>query len=151
MAGEADFTPDEWQAIQKAVTVAGVLVAYAEGGRNDILDEVFAITQLLGAARSDPNQLLREAARMRFQPGIQPGMKYADYEAPALEAIRTAVAAVLARSPGDVAVFRAFLVKLAEAAANAHKEGGFAGVGGTRVSPAEAVAIARVKQAAGIP
>ena len=43
------------------------------------------------------------------------------------------------------------LVELALVAANAHKEGGFAGVGGTRVSPAEAVAIARVKQAAGIP
>lgn len=151
VAGEADFRPDEWQAIQRAVTVAGVLVAYAEGGGDDIRDEVFAITQLLSAARQDVNQLVREAVRVRFQPGIVPGMRYADYEAPALEAIHAAVAAIQARSPEDVAPFQAFLLSLAEAAANAHKEGGFAGIGGTRVSAAEAAAIDRVKRAAGIP
>ncbi len=153
MAGQADFTSDQWMTMRRAMIAAGVVVSMSEGGGDDMLSEVFAITQhLRGARLGHANQLVRELANMSaFQSGLRPGMKRADYERPALEAIRAAVAAVQARAPADLEAFRTFLVELAEVAANAHKEGGFAGVGGVRVTAAEAAAIGRVKRAAGLP
>jgi hypothetical protein len=153
VAGEADFTPDEWLTMRRAVAAAGVIVSLAEGGGDDVLSEVFAITQHLRRARmGHENRLIRELANMQnFGTGLRPGMRPAEYEGPALEAIRAAAACVVARSPADAAAFRTFLVELGEAAANAHREGGLAGVGGIRVTAAEAAAIARIRRAAGLP
>jgi hypothetical protein len=151
VAGQADFTPDEWMTMRRAMISAGVLVSLSEGGGADMLDEIFAILQRLRGTRiQGDNQLLRELADIpSFESGLRPGMKVAEYEGSALDLIRSAVAAVQARSPSDLAAFRAFLVELAEVAANAHKEGGVAGMGGVRVTRAEAAAISRVKRAAG--
>jgi hypothetical protein len=152
MAGQADFSPDEWMTMRSAMMSAGIVVALSEGGGDDMLSEVFAITQRLsGAGRNHPNQLVRELASMaQFQTGMRPGMKRAVYEAEALAAIRTATVLLTTRAPDDLGAFRAFVVDLAEAAANAHKEGGFGGMGGIRVTAAEAAAIARVKKALGL-
>jgi hypothetical protein len=45
MAGQADFTPDEWVTMRGALMSAGIVVALSEGGGDDMLSEVFAITQ----------------------------------------------------------------------------------------------------------
>jgi hypothetical protein len=156
MAGESDFTPDEWLTMQKAMAAAGVLVSVSEGGKaSDMLKEMFAVTQLVGAARrSDPNQLVRELASMRnFQSGWRAGESRAEreqYERTALAAIRGATAIISARSPEDLEPFRRFLVTLAEAAANANVEGGFMGMGGVRVSDSERATIQRIKDALGL-
>jgi hypothetical protein len=152
LAGEADFTPHEWVTLRRAAISAGVLVARSEGGGDDMMTEIFAVQQHLHAARrSSSHQLVRELASTRqFGTGMRPGMTRADYEEEALEAIRAAVDIVARRAPADLGAFRAFVVQLAEVAANAHEEGGFAGVGGVRVTPAEASAIARVRRACGL-
>jgi hypothetical protein len=151
MAGEADFTADEWVTMRRALTSAGIVIAMAEGGGGDMLSEVFAVTQKVrGAGLGHPNQLVRELASMgHFQTGLRPGMKRAAYEEETLATIRTATAAIARKAPADLKAFRAFVVELAEAAANAHKEGGLGGLGGIRVTAAEAAAIARVKRALG--
>ena len=152
MAGEADFTADEWVTMRRAMTSAGVIVALSEGGSDDMLSEIFAVTQKLrGAGMSHPNQLVRELASMaHFQSGLRPGMKRDAYENEALEAIREATAAVKVKAPDDLQAFREFTIDLAETAANAHKEGGFGGLGGIRVTAAEAAAIKRVRKALGL-
>ena len=151
MAGEADFTPHEWLTMRRAAIAAGVVVAQSEGGGRDMVTEIFAVQQHVHAARRSPNQLVRELASARqFGTGMRPGMRRADYEEAALESIRTATEIVARRSPADLAAFRAFVVELAEVAANANEEGGFAGVGGVRVTDAEAAAIARVRRACGL-
>jgi hypothetical protein len=156
MAGERDFTSDQWLTMQTAMAAAGVLVSVSEGGKaGDMLKEMFAVTQLVGAARrSDPNQLIRELASMRnFQSGWRAGESRAErdqYEREALTAIREATAIITARSPEDLEPFRGFLVTLAEAAANANVEGGFMGMGGVRVSDSELATIGRIKDALGL-
>jgi hypothetical protein len=149
MAGEVDFTPDEWVTMRRAMTSAGYVVALAEGGGQDMISEILAVTQRLsGAGRSHPNQLVRELASMsHVQSGMRPELNRAEYEAQSLAAIRTAVAAVAKKAPGDLDAFRSFVVDLAEVAANAHKEGGIGGLGGVRVTAAEAAAIDRVRKA----
>jgi hypothetical protein len=152
VAGQADFTPDEWMTMRRGMVGAGVLVSLSEGGGDDMLSEIFAVTQLLRAARiGHPNQLVRELADMpSFQSGLRPGMSLKQYEGPTLEAIRAAATAIAAKAPADLAPYRAFLVELAEAAANAHVEGSVFGVGGVRVTRKEEAAIASVKSALGI-
>lgn len=152
MAGQADFTRDEWMTMRRAMTSAGYIVAWSEGGGAEMLSEILAVTQRIsGAGRTHPNQLVRELAAMaNVQTGMRPGMRRSQYEEQSLAAIRTATAVVAAKAPGDLPAFRAFVVELAEAAANAHVEGGFGGFGGIRVTPAEAAAIGRVKKALGL-
>jgi len=151
LAGRTDFSHDEWTALRRAMIGSAVIVATAEGGKADMISEMLAVSEhLLGARRGHPSQLVRELADItRFDSGFQTGMTAAQFEGPALEAIRTATALVTARTPGDAAAFRRFLVELAETAANAHKEGGLMRMGGSRVSQAEAAAILRVKKALG--
>jgi len=151
MAWQDDFTPDEWVTMRQAMTSAGYLVARSEGGGGDMLSEILAVTQRMsGAGRVHPNRLVRELAGMaQIHSGMRPGLSRAQYEAQSLAAIRTAAALVAQKAPGDLPAFRSFLLDLAEAAANAHKEGGIAGIGGIRVTAAEAAAIDRVRHALG--
>jgi hypothetical protein len=151
MAGQQDFTVDEWTTMRKAITVAGVIVALSEGGGEEMLSEILAVTQRLRRAGIDhPNQLVRELSSMhRFQSGLQPNMKRSVYEEEGLATIRAAAAAIATKAPRDLDAFRDFVLELADAAANAHKEGGIAGMGGVRVTAAEAAAIGRVRRALG--
>ncbi len=128
---------------------AAVLVSLAEGGGEDMIPEMLAVSEhLLSARRSHKSQLCRELADIqRFQSGFQAGMSVAEYEGPALESISAAMKLVATRTPSESRAFREFLIGLAETAANAHKEGSFMGIGGSRVSQAEAAAIAKVKRA----
>jgi hypothetical protein len=111
-----------------------------------MLSEVLAVTQRLsGAGRSHPNQLVRELAAMaHVQSGMRPELNRAEYERQSLAVIRSATALVAKKAPDDLQAFRSFVVDLAEAAAKAHREWG------VRVTPAEAAAIARVKEALGL-
>jgi hypothetical protein len=70
--------------------------------------------------------------------------------ASAIGVVRDAVAAVSANSPGDTGEYGRFLVNVATQVAEASKEGGFLGVGGTRVSEEEQKAIDQVRKLVGI-
>jgi hypothetical protein len=144
VAGEQDFTPDEWMTMQRATIAAGVLVSLSEGGGDT--DEAFALQQTLrGARHTNANQLVRELATTRYSTGLsRPDTKAAEYEGPALDAIRAATAAVSRKAPADLPAFREFVVEMAQAAAEAHKEGG------VRVSPREQAAIDKVRAALGL-
>lgn len=149
MAGKTDFTADEWMTMRRAMMGAAVFVSVSDGGKEDMISEMRAISDhLMAAERGHSCQLVRELSVFRhFESGIRLGMSVRQVEADALGAMRAATAIVQARAPEDLETFREFLISLAETAANAHREGGFMGFGGTRVSAAEAAAIEKVKQA----
>jgi len=153
VAGRTDFTADEWLTMRRAMMGAAVLVSVSDGGKNDMISEMLAVSeQLMGARTGHPNQLIRELADIKhFQSGFRLGMSLGQLEQGALQAMRTAAATVSAKAPDDMPAFQTFLVELAETAANAHREGGFLGVGASRVSLAEAAAIDKVKQALTVP
>jgi hypothetical protein len=150
MAGQRDFTPDEWMILQRAMMAAGVIVSLAEGEVDN--DEMFAMMQeLRGARLGDPNQLVRDLAGIpSFATGLQPDTKFADYVGPGLEAIRSACATIARKAPADLPAFREFLIELGEEVANANKEGGFAGLGAQWQTAAETAAIDSVKRALGV-
>ncbi|MCW2935261.1 MAG: hypothetical protein JWM19_6223 [Actinomycetia bacterium] len=149
-AGQADVTDDEWAILQQAIMAGGVLVSLAEGGVD--ADEILALVRKLREASiSHPRRLIRElAAASTFSTGLRAGTRYADYEAPALDAIRAATAIIAVRAPADLPGFRAFLAEIATVVADANKEGGFLGVGARRRTPGEAAAIEAVSRATGL-
>ncbi len=67
-----------------------------------------------------------------------------------LNTIKEAVASIAAVSPPDAIAYRRFLTEVAMKVAEASKEGGFLGVGGTLVSPEEKVALGEIGAAAGV-
>ena len=62
-------------------------------------------------------------------------------------AIADATAAVKQRSPGELDAFKATIRSIGKATAEAAKEGGFLGIGGTLVSDDEKAALARIEAA----
>lgn len=149
MAGREDFSYEQWAVMHAAMLGVPMLVCLCEGGADDMIAEMAAVTGQLRAARqSNPNQLVRElAAGRRLRTGLRPGMSVAEFEVSVLAAVREAAAAIRTRAPEDMPAYRDFLLWLAETAAGAHREGGFMGVGGAPVSPVERAMIARIERA----
>ena len=61
--------------------------------------------------------------------------------------IADATAAVKQRSPGELEAFKATIRSIGKATAEAAKEGGFLGIGGTQVSDDEKAALAKIEAA----
>ena len=60
MAGKADFTEDEWEALQKGVTGAGMLVSVAHRDFTDSFGEASALAKQLATHRESESQLVRD-------------------------------------------------------------------------------------------
>lgn len=151
MAGKADFTPDEWATMQRALVGAPLLVAVADGGRADLLKELQAIGERLADARAGHgSQLVQELADIGgAQTGFHARMRRAEVEGPALDALRAATATVRAKAPDELDSFVYFVLDLAKTTAAAARSGPFA-LTGPLVSEAEAEAVDRVKAAIGL-
>jgi hypothetical protein len=70
-------------------------------------------------------------------------------QAAQMRLVTNSVAAVEANSPVDAPQYRQFLVDLVTKVAEASKEGGFLGIGGTRVNEAEQAVINQIRTAVG--
>jgi hypothetical protein len=62
-----------------------------------------------------------------------------------LERVRGAIATVAGKNPADVASYKSLVLDTAQRAAEASKEGGFLGIGGTRVSQEEQSALDQIR------
>jgi hypothetical protein len=145
--GESDFTASEWETLQQAMMASGVLVALAEGVADP--EELHALVRKIReASTTHPDRLIRElAGTSTFDTGLQPGTRYADYEGPTLETIRSATAILARTAPSQVGAFRELLTDLATEVADANNEGGFFGLGARPRTRHEAAAIQAVRQA----
>ena len=124
MAGKADFTEDEWKAMHKGATGAGLLVSVSDRGFFDSFKEAGALAKHLAGSRDDSSsQLVRELVKTG---GIGFGLKSspAKVESETLEALRTAVAALETKAPDELEHYRTFVVELARSVAGAAEGGG---------------------------
>ena len=63
MATKAEFTEDEWKALQKGVTGAGTLVSVSDRDFTDSFGEASALAKHLGRARkTSASELVRDLA-----------------------------------------------------------------------------------------
>ena len=66
-----------------------------------------------------------------------------------IDLIKAGAAAVAAKSPAEAQSYKATILAVAQATAEASKEGGFLGIGGTLVSKDEQAALDAIKAALG--
>jgi hypothetical protein len=121
MATRADFTDQEWTAMESGVTGAGVYVSLVDRSFFDTFKEANAIAHHLREAhdRSD-SELIRELAKSHDRPfGVTASPQ--EVEDSTVAALQAAVAALQAKSPDDLPAYRALVLDVAESVAAAAK------------------------------
>ncbi len=142
MTKKADFNADEWSTVVEGPLLAGMRVITA--ARGGTIRESLAMGQTYAKARQQQgeSELLDEL--VSAPPSLDPNAvrSAGDIGRASSERLRAALQLLEQKaSPDEVEAYKRFVLSLAEAAANAHKEGGFMGVGGKQVSDEEQVAL----------
>ena len=146
MAKKADFNADEWSTLVGAPLLAGMRVVGA--GRGGTIRESLAIGKVYTAARQAQGESEFLDALVASPPAIDPSGLQAggDLSATVTARLREALGIVDEKGgPGDGDAYRDFIVSVARAAAEAHKEGGFIGIGGKQISDEEQRALDEIQ------
>jgi hypothetical protein len=137
MATKADFTQEEWEAMQKGITGAGVLVAISDRGFFDTFKEAGAIAKHLSEAHAKSDSpLIGELADTHGNPFGMTASP-AEVEKGTIDSLHAAVAALEAKSPDDLPAYRQLVIDVAEAVAEAAKG----------VAPSESEALNAIRSA----
>jgi hypothetical protein len=148
MTTKAAFNAEDWSVVTAAPALTGLLIVSA--GRGGTIRESVALSRAYAAAReAQPGELVREVLESPAAVGPASGAprRGEDLERLVFDRLRAAIRILdLSATPEEVAEYKRFVYGVAEAVANAHKEGGFLGVGGTRVSEREQAVLDRVTE-----
>ena len=139
MATKADFTEDEWKAMESGVAGAGTYVATVDRGFFDTFKEASALAHHLRDAheRSD-SALIRDLATSHDRPfGLTASPD--EMERSTVAALETAVAALTAKAPEELPAYKQLVLDVAQSVAEAAKG----------VSPQENSALDRIRAALG--
>lgn len=138
MATKADFNAEEWSTIVEGPVLAGVRVVGAE--RGGTIRESLAIGKVYNEARQaqGESELLDQLVASPPSADPQRLAGGGDIASVSGERLREALRVLSEKAgPGDVEAYKRFVLSVARAAAEAHKEGGFIGIGGKQVSDEE--------------
>lgn len=142
MTKKADFNADEWSTLVEAPVLAGMRVVTA--GRGGTIRETMAMGKIYAAARQQQGESELLDDLISSPPAMDPKRvgSTGDIKGAAEERLREAIGVLDTKAtPEEREAYKSFVVTLAETVANAHKEGGFMGVGGTQVSEDEQKAL----------
>ena len=121
MAAKTDFTAEEWDALQKGVTGAGMLVSLADRGFFDSFKEVGALSKYLAEAQTkSTNPLIGEVAKVRGT-GFGLTSSPQEIETQTIDALKSSMSLLKAKSPGDAQAYRDFVLNVAKAVGEAAK------------------------------
>jgi hypothetical protein len=153
MTRKADFNAEEWAIVVEGPLYAGMRVISAD--RGGTLRESLALGRVYQEARGagGDSELLDEL--VKSPPSIDPERVReagGNIAAVASERLREAIGILEAKATSEeIDAYKRFVMTAAQAAAGAHKEGGFLGVGGKQVSDAENQALDEISTALGAP
>ncbi|HEX3690303.1 MAG TPA: hypothetical protein VHV28_11415 [Solirubrobacteraceae bacterium] len=153
MTSKADFNAEDWSTVVDGPLYAGLRVIAAD--RGGTLRESLAMGRVYQDARAKQgaSPLLDEL--IKSPPAIDPERLKetgGDLSAVTTEHLRKAMAILESKAtPADADAYKTFVMTVAQAVAEAHKEGGFLGIGGKRVSDAEDQALDEISHALGSP
>ncbi len=162
MAEKSTFTAEEWTTLLKAPAMAGLAIVAADpSGPFGTIKESFATGKALaevkmqGGANSLIDAIVAELATAAGREAAKPtelmslgGMEQA--QAHAVSACQAASNIVVAKAPEDAAAFKQWLFSISQRVAEAAKEGGFLGFGGTLVSEQEQATLSSISGALGL-
>ncbi|MET0606060.1 MAG: hypothetical protein ABWZ80_06360, partial [Beijerinckiaceae bacterium] len=155
------FSAEEWARIAGSPIAAGIAVTAAEpSGLFGMLKESFSSASALAEAQQNQGagELIKSVAadltssetRSAVRANLDARFKGAtrsDIKGRAIEELKAVGALLDSKAPEDSAAFKAWLRGIAQRTAEAAKEGGFLGIGGVPVSPAETAALAELDKA----
>lgn len=148
MTTKAQFNAEEWTILQEAPLLAGMRVVAA--GRGGTLRETMAMGQVYAEAR----RRHADAELLDDLVSTPPAMDASRFSSPrdiaTVSAERLGEAARILQvksAPEEVDAYRQFVVDVARAAAVAHREGGFLGIGGEQVGAEEQAALDEIEAA----
>jgi hypothetical protein len=153
VTSKADFNAEDWSTVVDGPLYAGLRVIAAD--RGGTLRESLAMGRVYQDARAKQgaSPLLDEL--IKSPPAIDPERLKetgGDLSAVTTEHLRKAMAILETKAtPADADAYKTFVMTVAQAVAEAHKEGGFLGIGGKRVSDAEDQALDEISHALGSP
>lgn len=140
MATRQDFSDEEWAALQRGLTGSGMLVSISDRDFTDSFGEAGALGKFLaGQQVAGASDFIREVSKTR---GTGFGLTSSQDEVrnQTLESLRSSVALLQAKHPDEVEPYRALVIGVAAAVADA-KGGG--------TSEIEGAAIAQIREALG--
>jgi len=154
MSTKNDYNAEEWKAIASAPVAAGLFITLADtSGPIGIAKEAMAVGRAItDAAEGQTPEIVKAIATSMKDSGRPetPDLpKKASREQSRIaltSTIRNAVDAVERHSPGEVQAYKTWLTTIAQKVAEASKEGGFLGMGGTLVSQNETQALEELSQ-----
>jgi hypothetical protein len=139
VATRADFSAEEWKAMQEGITGAGMFVALADRGFFDSFKEANALAHhLRDAHERSESVLIRDLATGHDRPfGMTDSPQ--EIEQSTVATLGQAVAVLEAKSPEDLPAYRQLVLDVAQSVAEAAKG----------VSPQENQALDRIRTALG--
>lgn len=139
MASKTDFTPEEWQVLQYAVTDTMSYVAMADPGFWDQFKEATAAARYIsGSKEASPSDLVRDlAGDIHVSRDKQVAGNPADIAGEVAKRVSQASKLVAEKAPDDLEAFKNFLLGIANATAEAAKG----------VSAGESDAIDKIREA----
>jgi len=153
MTKKADFNAEEWSVVVEGPVFAGMWVIAAD--RGGTLRESLAVGRVYQEARRQQGESELLDAIVSSQPAIDQSRapeRGGDVSALAQDRLREAMRIAEEKAtPEEVDAYKKFVMTVAQAAAAAHKEGGFLGVGGKQVSDAEEKALDDISITLGTP
>jgi hypothetical protein len=114
MAKKSDFTEQEWEALQKGVVGAGLLVSLSDRSFFDTFKEAGALGKhVAGAKQSNASELVRQLADVRGSGfGLTSSPDRVEQET--LAALQTAKAALETKAPEDLEPYRNLVLEVAQ-------------------------------------
>ena len=142
MSVKAGFSPDEWSTIAEAPLFAGARLVLAE--RGGTIRESLSVGSVYAAAREMRgesallDELVTESPSLDMLQirGVSDPVAASNYR------LRQALTILQQKAtPADVEAYKGFVLAVVQTVAEAHREGGFAGIGGEEVSQREQAAL----------
>jgi hypothetical protein len=146
LATKADFNADEWSKLAEGPLLAGMRVVTST--RGGTIRESVAIAKVYTAARQSQGDSELIDQLVASPPAIDPQQLQGAGDAATVsrERLRESLAVLQQKgAPEDVSAYREFVLAVARAAAEAHKEGGFIGIGGREISAEEQAALDEIR------
>jgi hypothetical protein len=146
MTRKADFNAEDWERVVEGPLLGGMRVVAAD--RGGTIRESIAMGQAYAHARQQQgeSELLDEL--VSAPPAMDPNRFRGggDLAATIDSGLRDAVHIVEQKAtPEEAQAYKDFVITVAEAVANAHREGGFLGIGGKPVSDSERAALDEIR------
>jgi hypothetical protein len=151
MTKKADFNAEEWSIVAEGPLLAGMRVVTASGGGK--IRESLAMAKTYAKAREQHGESELLDALVATPPSVdaERARESGDLVRASSERLTQALEILGAKAtPDEIEAYKRFVLTMGEAAANAHKEGGFLGAGGKRVSDEEQAALDDIAATMGI-